>query len=140
MATVKLTLLLAWLAVAAAYLAPLGAAPRGVTRSAPPMMKKCGGKGGHGTPTKNQIRRGKMRRLIWSCDSADKVRDVLLSEFTESTLVKMNWRTRHSLKRKIRSRAAQFGVEVSDSFAGWNIRPYKMGPDELRAKMAEAAS
>ena len=133
-----LLLLVASLAATAAFLAP-GAVPRGVARGAPPMMKKCGGKGGHGTPMKDQIRRGKLRRLIWSCDSAEKVNDVLLSGTTERTLVKMNWRKRHSLKLKIRSRAAQFGVEVPETFAGWNIRPYKMGPDELRAKMAEAS-
>ena len=65
--------------------------------------------------------RSKMKVKIQAADSAEKVTSELLTDATESLIVNLrtNYHTMgRKMLRKVRSRAAQFDVEVP---AGWGV-------------------
>ena len=99
-----------------------------VARAAGPMMKKTGGGGKSGgrNPTKDQVRRGKVRKMIFAADDAEKVSASLLGSDMEAMLIKMNWRVRHSMMKKIKNSAAVSRYTSRKTGAvlpcGWAIR------------------
>lgn len=82
-----------------------------------------GGRGGKNPPKDKWLFRPKINKIVQESDSAEKVKEHLLSASTEKILLKMNWKYRMSAGVKIRKRAAQFGVEVPREFGSFHVRP-----------------
>ena len=104
-----------------------------VARAAGPMMKKTGGGGKSGgrNPTKDQVRRGKVRKMIFAADDAEKVSASLLGSDMEAMLIKMNWRVRHSMMKKIKNAAAAHNVEVPAGFAAHDVLPKSLAKRKI---------
>ena len=119
-------LVFALLCCVTAFAPPASLAVRpAVARAVGPMMKKTGGGGKSGgrNPTKDQVRRGKVRKMIFAADDAEKVSASLLGSDMEAMLIKMNWRVRHSMMKKIKNAAAAHNDEVPAGFAAHDVLP-----------------
>ena len=84
-------------------------------------------------PSTSTLGRGRRPRLADPappCAPPPQVQSELLSASTESMLLKMNWKIRHSMGHKIKARAAQFGVAIPAGFAAWDHSP-KSAPKHL---------
>mmetsp|Transcript_62531 Transcript_62531/g.165981 ORF Transcript_62531/g.165981 Transcript_62531/m.165981 type:complete len:138 (-) Transcript_62531:103-516(-) len=133
-----LLLIVSLMGASALVVGPL--APAHVARAASPTMACNGGKGGKGgkTPPKDKwLFRPKVNKLVQEADSAEGVKDILLTASTEKLLLKMNWKYRRSAGHKIRKRAAQFGVEVPHEFAAFHVRPRNTPKHLLVPSIAE---
>jgi hypothetical protein len=68
-------------------------------------------------------------------DSAENVKAILLSQQTESMILKMNWKIRKSAKHHLTKRAAEFDVEVPSEFAGFHhLNPSGNGQKQMMKK------
>ena len=82
-------------------------------------------------PPKDKMRRGRLKALINAADDAEKVSASLLGSDMEAMLIKMNWRVRHSMMKKIKNAAAAHNVEVPAGFAAHDVLPKSLAKRKI---------
>ena len=65
------------------------------------------------------------------------MKDILLTSSTESILLKMNWKVRKSAMHHLKSRAAEFDVDVPAAFAGMDAAKQSTKKHLLTASITE---
>jgi|UniRef100_A0A7S0NWR7 hypothetical protein len=103
-----------------------------VLRATTPAMKKCAGGGVESS--KKKYRRT-MRNAVYLADTPEKLTGEIFTAATEARLLRMNWRVRHSLGKKIVKQAAALGVELPQGFAALDHRPLSAPPHLLKPSM-----
>ena len=99
------------------------------------VMKKCSGGSSPNRDKFKQRSRGSMRKLLWEADSAEKMKEGVFNSAVEGMLLRMSWRTRNSMKLKIKKKAEELDVEVPEGFAAFGTLPRNTKPYALKGVM-----
>ena len=124
------------LSAAAAFRAPI-TAHHGSVNSCAVTMSMGAGPGGS-CPNRDkfkQMSRGKVKKLIQESESAELFKEKLLDKYVEKMLLRMNWKLRGAMLRKIKNRGAMYGVDVPADFAAGNVRPRNTRQGLLKPSM-----